>query len=214
MLRLGHIFSSRSLCGCRRTTVRLASAHGCGLIRENRSGGEGKMTVLQPGKVYLGTSEKPEYVSLPFANRHGLITGATGTGKTVTLQILAEGFSAAGVPVFCADIKGDLAGLAVAGEPKDFLAERAEKIGFTSEYDLRAVAGGLLGPVRQGRSSDPHHDLGDGAAAAVPSAGSERHPGRRAQHRLPHGRRRGASGPRPQGPPGAAGSCRRATPTS
>ena len=62
------------------------------------------------------------------ANRHGLITGATGTGKTVTLQILAEGFSDAGVPVFCADIKGDLAGIAVAGEPKDFLLKRAEAI--------------------------------------------------------------------------------------
>src|SRR5690606_10581793 len=60
--------------------------------------------------------------------RHGLITGATGTGKTVTLQILAEGFSDAGVPVFCADIKGDLAGIAVAGEPKDFLLKRAEAI--------------------------------------------------------------------------------------
>ena len=92
------------------------------------------MTVLQSGKVYVGTSTKPEYVALPYANRHGLITGATGTGKTVSLQILAEGFSAAGVPVFCADIKGDLSGLAVAGEPKDFLTKRAEQIGFASEY--------------------------------------------------------------------------------
>ena len=49
---------------------------------------------------------------LKFGNRHGLVTGATGTGKTVTLQILAEGFSKAGVPVFCADIKGDLSGIA------------------------------------------------------------------------------------------------------
>ncbi|WP_404405593.1 helicase HerA-like C-terminal domain-containing protein [Pelagibacterium halotolerans] len=80
--------------------------------------------------VYLGTSTEPEYLALDKANRHGLVTGATGTGKTVTMQILAEGFSRAGVPVFCADIKGDVAGLAVAGEPKDFLAARAEKIGF------------------------------------------------------------------------------------
>ena len=68
------------------------------------------MGVLQSDKVYLGTSAKPEYIRLPFANRHGLITGATGTGKTVSLQILAEGFSDAGVPVFCADVKGDVAG--------------------------------------------------------------------------------------------------------
>lgn len=96
------------------------------------------MPILEPGKVFLGASGKPEYVRLPFANRHGLITGATGTGKTVSLQILAEGFSSAGVPVFCSDIKGDLAGLAVAGEPKDFLQKRAQAIGFADEYRFEA----------------------------------------------------------------------------
>ncbi|MEO0982057.1 MAG: helicase HerA-like domain-containing protein [Pseudomonadota bacterium] len=68
------------------------------------------------------------------ANRHGLVAGATGTGKTVTLQILAEGFSNAGVPVFCADVKGDLSGVSVAGSHEhklhDKLISRAEKIGF------------------------------------------------------------------------------------
>jgi uncharacterized protein len=96
------------------------------------------MAVLQQGKVYLGSSLPPElvpqYVALPFANRHGLITGATGTGKTVSLQIMAEGFSAAGVPVFCADVKGDVAGLAAVGEAKDFIAKRNDDIGFTAEY--------------------------------------------------------------------------------
>jgi len=87
--------------------------------------------------IYLGTSSAPEYLQLEMANRHGLICGATGTGKTVTLQILAEGFSRAGVPVFCADVKGDLSGLAVSGEPKDFLEERAQKIGLT-EYAYEA----------------------------------------------------------------------------
>lgn len=86
--------------------------------------------MLVDDKVYLGTSTAPEYLTLKYANRHGLITGATGTGKTVSLQIMAEGFSRAGVPVFCADVKGDLSGIAVAGEPKDFLSERAENIGF------------------------------------------------------------------------------------
>jgi DNA helicase HerA-like ATPase len=96
------------------------------------------MTVLQQGKVYLGSTAAPErapqYIDLPFANRHGLITGATGTGKTVSLQGMAEGFSAAGVPVFCADIKGDVAGLAEPGEAKDFIAKRNDDIGFTAEY--------------------------------------------------------------------------------
>jgi DNA helicase HerA-like ATPase len=97
------------------------------------------MAVLTEGRVYLGSSPSgPQYLSLPFANRHGLVTGATGTGKTVSLQIMAEGFSRAGVPVFCADIKGDVAGLAVAGEPKEFLAKRAEAIGFAGEYRFEA----------------------------------------------------------------------------
>ncbi len=89
--------------------------------------------MLVDDKIYLGTSTRPEYLALRYANRHGLITGATGTGKTVSLQIMAEGFSRAGVPVFCADIKGDLSGIAAMGEPKDFLVKRASDIGF-SDY--------------------------------------------------------------------------------
>jgi DNA helicase HerA-like ATPase len=80
-----------------------------------------------------GYAEK-QFLALGFANRHGLIAGATGTGKTVTLQILAEGFSAAGVPVFLSDVKGDLSGLAKPGSPDHKLhapfTERAAKIGF------------------------------------------------------------------------------------
>ncbi len=71
--------------------------------------------MLEDGKILIGKSAKPEYLTLRLANRHGLVTGATGTGKTVTLQVLAEGFSNAGVPVFAADIKGDLSGIAAAG---------------------------------------------------------------------------------------------------
>jgi len=89
------------------------------------------------GKIYIGTSVKPEHLHLRYANRHGLVTGATGTGKTVTLQILAEGFSNAGVPVFCADVKGDLSGIAATGVPKDFLLKRAETIGLT-DYQFGA----------------------------------------------------------------------------
>src|SRR5215203_6023252 len=70
--------------------------------------------------IFVGMSTKPEVLTLSLANRHGLVTGATGTGKTVTLQVLAEGFSSAGVPVFAADIKGDLSGVSTKGQPKDF----------------------------------------------------------------------------------------------
>jgi len=84
--------------------------------------------------VYLGKSVKPEFILLRLANRHGLITGATGTGKTVTLQGLAEGFSDLGVPVFCADVKSDLSGLAEAGTPKPWIEERAKEIGYKTEF--------------------------------------------------------------------------------
>lgn len=75
---------------------------------------------------------------LKYGNRHGLIAGATGTGKTVTLQVLAEGFAAAGVPVFMADVKGDLSGIGAAGSPAhklhDAFAARAATIGWPLEY--------------------------------------------------------------------------------
>ncbi|MEM9126052.1 MAG: helicase HerA-like domain-containing protein [Pseudomonadota bacterium] len=77
---------------------------------------------------------QPQGLALKYANRHGLIAGATGTGKTVTLQILAEGFSQAGVPVFLSDVKGDLSGLALAGSETHKLhqafVDRADRIGF------------------------------------------------------------------------------------
>ena len=69
--------------------------------------------MLMEQNIWVGTSTEGAVSLLPkLANRHGLIAGATGTGKTVTLQVLAEGFSQLGVPVFLADVKGDLAGLA------------------------------------------------------------------------------------------------------
>jgi uncharacterized protein len=80
----------------------------------------------------------PQQLLLKYGNRHGLIAGATGTGKTVTLQILAEGFSAAGVPVFMSDVKGDLAGIAAAGSPDgklhDAFTARAKTIGMDLTY--------------------------------------------------------------------------------
>lgn len=75
----------------------------------------------------------PQQLLLKYANRHGLIAGATGTGKTVTLQVLAEEFSAAGVPVFLSDIKGDLSGIAQAGAANAGFTARAEQIGYVLE---------------------------------------------------------------------------------
>ncbi len=92
-------------------------------------------TVDQDGKIFVGKSKKPEYLTLRLANRHGLVSGATGTGKTVTLQILAEGLANAGVSVFAADIKGDLSGVAASGEAKEAFVKRAKDMGFAYEPD-------------------------------------------------------------------------------
>jgi len=85
------------------------------------------------GLIFVGKGDHDQFLSLALANRHGLATGATGTGKTVSLQVLAEGFSRAGVPVFAADIKSDLSGIAVRGEAKPELIKRAKDMGFDYE---------------------------------------------------------------------------------
>lgn len=88
--------------------------------------------MLLNGNIWLGTSQDGAVSLLPsMANRHGLIAGATGTGKTVTLQVLAEGFSQLGVPVFMADVKGDLAGICKPGEGNSKIDSRLEACGVT-----------------------------------------------------------------------------------
>ena len=96
---------------------------------------------LRDDAIYVGSETgNPDnnlYFELKWGNRHGLVAGATGTGKTVTLQNLAEGFSDAGVPVFMADVKGDLSGICQPSEKQDFLVKRAEVIGL-EDYPERA----------------------------------------------------------------------------
>ncbi|CAN5339563.1 DUF853 domain-containing protein [soil metagenome] len=87
------------------------------------------------GAILIGKSWKAENLLLKLANRHGLVTGATGTGKTVTLQVMAEGFAREGVPVFAADIKGDLSGIAAPGDSKPPFVARAKEIGVPYEPD-------------------------------------------------------------------------------
>jgi DNA helicase HerA-like ATPase len=114
------------------------------------------------GQIFIGGGgldyAEPQYLALKYANRHGLVAGATGTGKTVTLQIMAEEFSRAGVPVFMADVKSDLAGLALSGRADaklhDAFKSRAQTIGFLdySYYAAPAVFWDIFGksghPVR------------------------------------------------------------------
>ena len=88
--------------------------------------------MLYEDKIWVGTGEKAVCLLPQMANRHGLIAGATGTGKTVTLKVLAEGFSEMGVPVFLADIKGDLSGMVESGVHSDALANRLAQCGVPS----------------------------------------------------------------------------------
>ena len=73
-----------------------------------------------------------------YANRHGLIAGATGTGKTVTLKVMAESFSDAGVPVFLSDIKGDLSGMCKLGEEKESITKRVSELGMREDFSFKA----------------------------------------------------------------------------
>ncbi len=87
------------------------------------------------GKLQIAKGTEPVYLLPKLANRHGLITGATGTGKTVTLKTIAQSMSDAGIPVFLADVKGDVSGVAVAGEATEKLTERLANLG-VYDYDF------------------------------------------------------------------------------
>ena len=82
-------------------------------------------------QLYVSHGESPLYLNARMANRHGLIAGATGTGKTVSLQVLAEAFSSEGIPVFMADVKGDLSGIGKSGVMNKIIATRTEEFGLT-----------------------------------------------------------------------------------
>ncbi|HOO40223.1 MAG TPA: DUF853 family protein, partial [Syntrophales bacterium] len=87
-------------------------------------------------QILIGKGERPVNLLAKYGNRHGLIAGATGTGKTISLLVLAEGFSRLGVPVFMADVKGDVSGLAMAGTADEKIRQRVAQIGiegFTHE---------------------------------------------------------------------------------
>ena len=101
--------------------------------------------MLLDQKLLIGKTEagKELFILPQMANRHGLITGASGSGKTITLKVMAESFSDAGVPVFLADVKGDLAGTAVKGEITEAIQKRLkrakEEIELAKDYDFHIV---------------------------------------------------------------------------
>ena len=126
-------------------------------------------------------------------NRHGLVAGATGTGKTVTLQVMAECLSRIGVPVFAADVKGDLSGISKPGTETPKLKARVEQLKHRG-LPVRRLPGHVLGRFRQTGPSDARHCFRDRAAPAQPHPESERHAiGRPFPHLQDCGRQRPAS---------------------
>ncbi len=126
--------------------------------------------MASPGRILLGKGEQQVFLHPEFSNRHGLVAGATGTGKTVSLMVMAEGFSRLGVPVFMADVKGDVAGLAMPGAAGEKVQQRAVAVGLEGHtpeanpvvfWDLHGKAGhpvrttvSELGPTLLGRILD------------------------------------------------------------
>ncbi len=95
--------------------------------------------MYRDGKIYLAKSGEEELFLLPeMANRHGLIAGATGTGKTVTMKVMAESFSDMGVPVFLADVKGDLSGMCLPGKDSENMQERIVRFGLQEDFAFKS----------------------------------------------------------------------------
>ena len=88
-------------------------------------------------KIWIAKGEQPVYLLPKMANRHGLVAGATGTGKTITLKVLAESFSDLGVPVFLADVKGDLSGTCEPGTDSEDMQKRIEKFGLGEQFGYK-----------------------------------------------------------------------------
>jgi DNA helicase HerA-like ATPase len=107
---------------------------------------------MNDNEILVGKGDRPVHLLARYANRHGLVAGATGTGKTISLLVLAEGFARMGVPVFMADVKGDVAGLALPGVPNANLRQRVAEIGIT---DYAAEASPVVFWDLYGKSGHP-----------------------------------------------------------
>ena len=125
--------------------------------------------------ILIGKGERPVHLLAKYGNRHGLVAGATGTGKTVSLMVLAEGFSRIGVPVFIADVKGDVAGAAMPGTPNEKIQQRVRadrRRGLRARGESRRV----LGSLRQGRPPGSCHGQRDRSEPARAGSSSSTTP--------------------------------------
>ncbi len=145
---------------------------------------------LELGAVVIdGKTDPTAQIRIPLAtiNRHGLVAGATGTGKTKTLQVIAEQLSAAGVPVLMADVKGDLSGLSQPGQSSDKITARAKESG--DDWEAKRLSGGLPVAGHQGhRCAGAGHHRQLRPDPAVKSVGAQRYSRVDARSDLPLGR--------------------------
>lgn len=103
------------------------------------------------GKIYMGLDgEQRVYLPLSMGNRHGLIAGASGTGKTITMKVMAESFADAGVPVFLCDVKGDVAGICAPGEQSEGMEKRIDKFGMRGSFEYRGYSTAFWDIYQQG----------------------------------------------------------------
>lgn len=112
------------------------------------------------GKVWIGNNDQGERISIipKMVNRHGLVAGATGTGKTVTLKVMAETFSNMGIPVFMADVKGDIAGMMNPGTDSEDMQKRIGKFNLTDAgIRLQRISCYFMGYLRCKRNPAPYH---------------------------------------------------------
>ncbi len=118
-------------------------------------------------QMEIAKGAEEQYLLSGMSNRHGLVAGATGTGKTVTLQVMAEALSSIGVPVFAADVKGDLSGISQPGKSSPKFDERVKTMGL-GEWTFAGAPVVSLGCLREGRASGASHCQRDGTAADEP----------------------------------------------
>ena len=109
------------------------------------------------GQIYMGLADGQRVnMQLAMSNRHGLIAGASGTGKTITMKAMAESFSDAGVPVFLCDVKGDVSGIAQTGIASESMEKRIDKFGIRDSFAYKAYPV-LLGYLSGRRASGESH---------------------------------------------------------
>ena len=130
--------------------------------------------MIKDGKIWVANNDKGENIFIlpKMANRHGLIAGATGTGKTITLKVMAESFSDMGIPVFMADVKGDVAGMMCPGVDTEDMQKRIQKFGL-AEAGFERLPGNLVGYFRTEGHSPAYHRFGNRSPAAGPDLGTE-----------------------------------------